>query len=174
MVICATNCSIVLLNVVVAVLLDEFIRSLLLYTRSLLPYTRLLLPYTRSLLPYTRSLLPYTRSLLTRTLLGQQSFCRSEVAVYEWMRGCVGGRKERGERERREGEAHPTPYLHPTYTLHPTPYTLHPTPYALHPTPYALHPRPYTLHPTPYTLHPKPGQPNHVLQRHQSHSPAAV
>ncbi|KAJ1494420.1 hypothetical protein T484DRAFT_1609127, partial [Baffinella frigidus] len=58
---------------------------------------------------------------------------------------------------------HPTPYVHPPYTLL-TPY-LHPvytllTPYALHPTPYTLHPTSCTLHPTPYTLHPKIGTTN--------------
>ena len=53
-----------------------------------------------------------------------------------------------------------TPYIHPTYTLHPTPYTLQQphttytlrTPY-MHPAPYTLHPTPYNLHPTPYTQH---------------------
>jgi hypothetical protein len=46
--------------------------------------------------------------------------------------------------------------LHPTYTLHPTPYTSNPAPCTLYPTSYTLQPNltPYTRDPTPYILHP--------------------
>ena len=65
---------------------------------------------------------------------------------------------------RRPPERGGTPYLLPTYTLHPTPYILHSTPYILHSTPYTLHPTPCTLHPTPYTLHPTPNTPHPTPQ----------
>ena len=55
----------------------------------------------------------------------KKSFCRSEVARYERVGGCAGGRKERGREGEKRGRGTPytppTPYLHPTYTLDPRP-----------------------------------------------------